>query len=125
MPNNKSATLTIKSSNNNLIPLYPLTLTSRIIGNNFGNIYGPYNITLNSNNWINNQQVISLNGVISTDILQCTNILSGTIENMKLQNYNYSLIDPVIGINSQDGNIIFTCITPPSIDLQLQIIWTR
>ena len=114
------------NNNNGWIPLYPFTLKSQIIGWNLGESYGPYEIILYANNWINNQQIIDLNGVIESDILYCLKILSGTQEQMIAQDEAYGLLDPIVGIESLYNQIRFTCTSnSPTIDLTLQISWVR
>lgn len=106
-----------------IIPLHPRTISAQIDGyNRFGQIFGPYQLTLSQNGWINNTQTVALSDVLSTDILTCDKILSGTEEVMKIQDENYGLLESV---ESLDGQIQFTCIDEPSDDLTVQVSWTR
>lgn len=60
MPNeNQGFVMTIKATDGTLVPLYPQTIKDQVVGWNAGEIFGPYQITLSSNNWSNNQQTVN------------------------------------------------------------------
>lgn len=106
-----------------IIPLHPRTISEQIDGyNRFGQIFGPYQLTLFQTGWVNNTQTVVLSDVLSTDILTCNKILNGTEEAMKIQDENYGLLETV---ESLDGQVQFTCIDEPSDDLTVQVSWTR
>lgn len=110
---------------NGWIPLYPSTLQSQVLGWGLGESYGPYELTINANNWQNNQQTLTLDGVSSEDILYCVKVLNGTQEQMIIQDEAYSLLDPYIGIESLNNQIKFTCTSTPTVDFTVQINWFR
>ena len=125
MPSNQGFTLSYNGQNG-WIPLYPSTLQSQVIDWGLGECFGPYQVTLSATSWQNNQQTVTLNGVIDTDILYCTKVLSGTELEMKAQNTAYGLLDPYIGINSLNNQIQFTCNpSSPTVDLTVQVSWSR
>lgn len=125
MPNNEGFTLSYKGQNG-YIPLYPKTTEDQVIDWNLGSSYGPIQITLLSGNWQNNQQTISINGVTSNDIIYCIKVLNGTQEEMLEQDAAYSLLDPVVGIESLENSIKFTCTdTSPTVDLTVQVSWQK
>lgn len=106
-----------------IIPLHPRTISEQIDGyNRFGQIFGPYQLTLSQTGWLNNTQTVSLSNILPTDILTCDKILSGTEEAMKIQDENYGLLK---SIESLDGQVQFTCIDEPSEDLIVQVSWAR
>ena len=47
--NNLGFTMTIKATDGTLVPLYPQTIKSQIVGWNAGEVYGPYQLTLSAN----------------------------------------------------------------------------
>lgn len=126
MPKNLGYELSYKSSNG-YIPLHPTSIKSQIIGiENFGQSYGPFQLVLKADGWINSQQILSLRGVLPTDILQCIKILSGSQEEMLNQDKNFNLLDSYKGINSLTNQIQFTCTNSvPDIDLTFQVYWMR
>lgn len=126
MPINKGFTLNIKSNNNNYVNLYPNTIKSQIIDWNIGEVYGPYTITLYSSNWENNKQIVSLDGVEETDIIFCNKAFSDLdpIREQIIQDNNYALL-LTNGIQSLQNQIEFSCSSPPTVDLNLQVFWTR
>lgn len=125
MPNeNQGFVMTIKATDGTLVPLYPQTIKDQVVGWNAGEIFGPYQITLSSNNWINKQQTISLDGINSEIIPECVKVLSGTEDQMKKQDYAYSLLDPLYGIESLQNEIRFTCVHVPNIDFDVQVHWS-
>ena len=64
MPNeNQGFIMTIKATDGTLVPLYPQTIKDQVVGWSAGEIFGPYQITLSSNNWINKQQTVNLDGI--------------------------------------------------------------
>ena len=125
MPSNQGFTMSIKANNGNIIPLYPMTTPEQIINWNVGEVYGPYTITLPVNEWVENKQVQAMTGIFKSDIPFCTKVLSGTQEEMIEQDKAYSLLNNLIGIESGNNEVIFTCNQTPSIDFQVQISWTR
>lgn len=125
MPTNQGFTMSYNGQNG-WIPLYPSTLQSQVLGWGLGESYGPYQLTLSSNAWINNQQTVNLNGVMSSDILYCIKVLSGTEEQMQAQDAAYSLLDPYVGIESLNNQIKFTCTSSsPTVDITVQVYWFR
>lgn len=125
MPNeNQGFVMTIKATDGTLVPLYPQTIKDQVVGWNAGEIFGPYQITLSSNNWINKQQTINLDGINSEIIPECVKVLSGTEDQMKKQDYAYSLLDPLYGIESLQNEIRFTCVQVPNIDFNVQVYWS-
>lgn len=124
MSSNLGFTLNYKGQNG-WIPLYPSTIQSQVLSWNLGNSYGPYELTLSANNWQNNQQTLTLDGVTSSDILYCVKVLSGTQEQMIAQDQAYSLLAPYIGIESLNNQIRFTCTSTPAVDFTVQISWFR
>ena len=78
-----------------------------------------------ASNWVNNRQTVNLTGVSSSDIVDCTKILTGTAEQMKAQNQAFSLIEPSTGVNSGKDSITFICTSTPTVDFQVQINWTK
>lgn len=106
-----------------IIPLHPRTISEQIDGyNRFGQIFGPYQLTLLQTGWVNNTQTVVLSEVLSADILTCDKILRGTEDVMKIQDENYGLLESV---ESLDGQVQFTCIDEPSDDLTIQVSWIR
>lgn len=124
MPSNLGFTMSYKGLNG-WIPLYPSTLQSQVLGWGLGESYGPYELTINANNWQNNQQILTLDGVSSEDILYCVKVLNGTQEQMIIQDEAYSLLDPYVGIESLNNQIKFTCTSTPTVDFTVQINWFR
>lgn len=125
MPTNEGFTLSYYGQNG-YIPLYPKTISAQVNDWNLGSVYGPVQITLPSENWVNNTQTVALDGVTSEDILYCVKILSGTEEEMIAQDEAYNLLDPYIGIESLTNSVKFTCTnTSPTVDLTVQIQWQR
>ena len=122
---NKSTIMTTKSTNGNLIPLYPTTTKEQVLGWDIGEAYGPYIFYLNQ--WTGKQCTLPLTGLTSNDIVKCVKILYGTKEEMILQDQAYSLLDPIIGVESLNNEIRFTCTneTPQNIVLKVQVSWTR
>lgn len=126
MPNNTGFTMTIKANDGTLVPLYPSTTLDQIVGWNAGLTYGVYSFILDGGGWDgNNQQTVTLDGVSSNDILICTPIFSGTQEQMIAQSEAYNLLDPVIGVESLQNAVKFTCTSKPEVNITVQIIWTR
>lgn len=107
------------------IPLYPTVNSNRVIDWSLASLFGPYTVTLNSNSWENNKQSVSLENVLSTDIVHCVKILNGTETEMVSQNTDYYKIIPQIGLESFDGYVTFTCYDKPSSDITVELYWTR
>ena len=126
MPTNEGFVLSIKNNQDAYTQLYPKTTVGQVIGWEVGESYGPYQLTLSSSAWANNQQTVNLNGVMSSDILYCTKVLSGTEEQMQVQDAAYSLLDPYVGIESLNNQIKFTCTSSsPTVDITVQVYWFR
>ena len=123
--NNLGFVMTIKATDGTLVPLYPQTTKDQVVGWNAGEVFGPYQFTLPANEWNNNQQTVMLNGVTADDIVVCTKILSGTQEEMIAQDKAYGLLSPLIGVESLQNQIRFTCTSTPTIDFTVSISWTR
>lgn len=124
MPSNLGFTMSYKGLNG-WIPLYPSTLQSQVLGWGLGESYGPYELTISANNWVNNQQTLTLDEVSSEDILYCVKVLNGTQEQMTAQDQAYGLLDPYIGIESLNNQVKFTCTSTPTVDFTVQINWFR
>lgn len=125
MPSNLGFTMTIKATDGTLVPLYPKTTKDQVLGWNIGESHGPYQFTLTASGWSNNQQTVSLDGVMDTDILRCTKVLTGTKEEMIAQDEAYGLLDSLTGIESLPNQIRFTCTSAPSVDFTVSVSWTR
>ena len=125
MPSNQCFVMTIKATDGTLVPLYPQTVRDQVVGWNIGESYGPYQFTLTASGWSNNQQTVSLNDVMSTDMLKCIKVLSGSQEEMIAQDQAYSLLDPLIGVESLQNQIRFTCKSTPTVDFTVSVSWTR
>ena len=125
MPSNLGFVMTIKANDGTLIPLYPNSIKDQVLGWNIGESYGPYQFTLTTSGWNNNQQTVSLDGVMPTDILKCTKVLSGSKEEMIAQDQAYSLLDLLTGIESLQNQVRFTCTSTPTIDFTVSVSWTR
>lgn len=125
MSTNKGFTLQYKTNSDNYVPLYPRTIQYQILNWGIGEVFGPYTFVLKAEDWSNNQQIIDFDGITANDILNCLKILSGTESEMKAQDDAYSLLSPTEGIQSANNQIIFTCVSTPSIDIQVQVWWTR
>lgn len=125
MPSNLGFTTTIKANDGTLVPLYPKTTKDQVLGWDIGESYGPYQFTLDVAEWSNNQQTVSLDGVMPTDILKCTKVLSGSQEEMISQDQAYSLLNPLTGIESLQNQIRFTCTSTPTVNFTVSVSWTR
>lgn len=125
MPSNLGFTMTIKANDGTLVPLYPKTTKDQVLGWDIGESYGPYQFTLDAAEWSNNQQTVSLDGVMPTDILKCTKVLTGTQEEMISQDQAYSLLNPLTGIESLQNQIRFTCTSTPTVNFTVSVSWTR
>lgn len=118
--------LNIKANNGTYVPLSPNTVKSQIIDWSMGELYGPIQVTLPASGWQNLQQTVTVEGIQSTDIPFCIKVLSGTVDEMKAQDAAYSLLDPRVGIESLQNQCRFTCTSSaPTVDLTVQIHWTR
>ena len=125
MPSNLGFTMIIKANDGTLVPLHPKTTKDQVLGWDIGESYGPYQFTLDAAEWSNNQQTVSLDGVMPTDILKCTKVLSGSQEEMISQDQAYSLLNPITGIESLQNQIRFTCISTPTVNFTVSVSWTR
>lgn len=123
--NNLGFEMTIKANDGTLVPLYPQTIKDQVIGWDIGQVFGPYQFTLSADSWSNKQQTVSLNGVTSSDKVICVKVLSGDSISKKLQDKSYNLLDPLIGVESLQNQIRFTCTSTPTSDFTVQISWTR
>ena len=123
--NNLGFVMTTKASDRTLVPLYPQTTIDQVVGWNAGQVYGPYQLTLSASGWSSNQQTLALTGVSPTDIVNCTKVLSGTQQQMIAQDEAYSLLDPLIGVESLQNEIRFTCTSTPTVDFTVSVSWTR
>lgn len=117
--------MTIKANDGTLVPLYPKTIKEQVVGWNTGEVFGPYQLTLTTNGWVNNQQIVTLNGVAEEDIVSCVKVLSGSKEEMVAQDQAYGLLDALTGVESLQNQIRFTCTSTPSVDFTVSISWTR
>lgn len=125
MPSHLGFTLTY-NNNNGLVPLYPKTPMSQILDEDFGECFGPYQLTLAANKWnSSNQQTVTLAGVKSSDILYCTKVLTGNTTQMQAQDQAYSLLNPYTGIESLNGQVRFTCTSKPTTNFTVQVHWFR
>lgn len=129
MPQNIGSTFTIKSNNGSMVPLYPNTIDKQVMNEAFGEEFGPYPVTLPVGNWVNRQQTVDMPGITSQDIPICLKVLSGTIDEMKAQDAGYTLLDPLIGIESLQGQVRFTLRSTtnklPRVDLNVVVSWNR
>lgn len=125
MPSNLGFTMIIKANDGTLVPLYPKTTKDQVLGWDIGESYGPYQFTLDAAEWSNNQQTVSLDGVMPTDILKCTKVLSGSQEEMIAQDQAYSLLNSLTGIESLQNQIRFTCTSTPTVNFTVSVSWTR
>lgn len=125
MPKNEGFTLSYLGQNG-YIPLYSKTTTNQVIDWNLGTAYGPIQIILSASNWVNNIQTVVVDGVTPNDIIYCVKVLTGTESEMLEQDAAYSLLDPVVGIESLENSIKFTCTdTSPTVDLTVQVSWQK
>ena len=125
MVSNKGFELQIKNNANNYITLYPRTSKMQVVGWNVGEISDKYILELKADSWNNTKrtkQIVDLQGVSSTDKVYCLVILSGTKEQMTIQRDNYGLIKSV---NSLSNQLEFECTKTPTVDLQVQVWWTK
>ena len=128
MPTNVETTLKIKNNQNNYVPLAPRTELKQILDWTMGEFHGPYTVTLTAAGWSNGQQTVAMEGITETDIPYCVKMLSGTQEQMIEQDRAYSRLDPLKGIESLNGQVRFTCSSSsrvPTIDINVQVYWTR
>lgn len=123
--NNLGFVMTIKATDGTLVPLYPQTTKDQIVGWNAGEVFGPYQFTLSTSDWDNNQQTVTLDGVTADDIVVCTKVLSGTQAEMIAQDEAYKLLDILTGVESLQNAIRFTCTLTPIVDFTVSISWTR
>lgn len=125
MPSNLGFEMTYKGNGVN-VPLHPTTIIDQVLGWNIGDVYGPYILTLSASAWSNNQQTVTVDGVTVDDRVKCVKVLTGTKTEMEAQDIAYNLLDPQVGIESLNNQIKFTCTNSvPSIDIQVQVMWTK
>lgn len=122
MATNQGFTLEIKNNEDNYINLYPKTTQEQVIAWNIGSIYGPYTLLLNKSNWVNKKQLIEFQGITPNDVITCVKMLNGTEQEMKIQDQNYSLLT---SIESESNQVIFECKETPTVDIPVQIWWTK
>ena len=123
MPINQGFTMSYKGQNG-YIPLYPTTVTDQVLGWEMGALYGTIQVTLSASGWRNNQQTVTVEGVEPTDIIYVNNVLTGDEASMRAQFEAYGGLNP-IGVNSLTNAVQFTAITTPTVDLTVQLMWTR
>ena len=123
--NNLGFAMTIQATNGTLVPLYPKTNKDQVLGWNAGEVFGPYQFTLSANDWSNNQQTVTLDGVTANDIVTCNKVLSGTQAEMIAQDEAYALLNILIGVESLQNQIRFTCTSTPTVDFTVSVSWTR
>ena len=127
MPRNQGIEIMLKTDNG-YTPLHPEMPPDRIIGKVVGERYGPYTLSLTSANWANGKQTLELSNITEMDIPIVIKQLEGTKEEMIAQNLAYSLLDPIIGVESKNGSIIFTLTDSakvPSVDFNVQVYWFK
>lgn len=124
MPTNEGFVMTIKATDGTLVPLYPNTTIEQVIDWDVGEVYGPYVLNLPVSGWVENQQTVALDGISSENIPVCVKVLSGSTEEMIAQDQAYGLLDPLIGIESLQNEVRFTCTSTPTVDFQVQVSWT-
>ena len=124
MQKNQGFTMQIKNNSGNYISLYPKTTKHQVMGWNIGKISGPYIVELKANKWINNEQIVNLDGISPDKKIYCLKILSGTKDQMKQQseNYNLLLFNGVISLNNQ---IKFKSSDIIDSDIKVQVWWTE
>lgn len=113
-------------NNQGYVKIYPNTTTEQVMGYNLGEVFGPYELTLNANNWEDGvlapNQTKQLDGLRKEDYVVCTKVLNGTSEQMKQQDEAYSLLTTVISL---DNYIKFGSSEIPGVDIDVQISWVR
>lgn len=117
--------MTIKATDGTLVSLYPQTTKDQVVDWNAGEVFGPYQFTLPANEWNNNQQTVTLDGVTADDIVICNKVLSGTQAEMIAQDEAYALLNILTGVESLQNQIRFTCDSTPTVDFIVSISWTR
>ena len=105
--------------------LNPITSVTQVLNLDAGKVFGPYIFTLELDNWVLNQQTFAAPELVSTDIPMVTKVLIGTVDQMKAQNTAFGLLDSDTGVESLDGEIIFTTTRTPDTTYQVQVWWTR
>lgn len=105
--------------------LNPSTSVGQIFGFEEGFVYGPYDLTLTVDGWVNGEQTLALADILATDIPFVGRALSGTTDEMKSQDIAFKLLDTYTGVESLDGQIKFTTTTVPDVDYTVQVWWTR
>lgn len=126
MPSNQGFVMTIKATDGTLVPLYPTTIIDQVTDWNVGEVYGPYVFELVASGWgENSTQIFDLQDITENDIPICVKILEGAEEEMKAQQQAYNLIDPVQGVQSLNGQIVFKVTEVPQTDFKVQISWSR
>lgn len=121
----QSFSLEIKNAQGNYVPLYPVTTVNQVNGWNAQECFGAYVFELTVDGWSNKQQTFALDTITDKDIVYCSKILEGNVEQMKKQDVAYGLLDPIIGVESLNGQIRFTTREIPSDNYKVQIFWTR
>lgn len=123
MAKSESTTFNIKGSNG-YVKLYPLTTKKQIPNLKKGQTFGPYVLELIKTNWntATKQQIINLNGVLSTDIIYCTKILDGALSSIKTKDKAYSSLSTIESLTNQ---VRFTCKEIPTETIKVQVEWQR
>lgn len=127
MPLAKGIEINYKNANGN-VPLHPQTSIEQVLNWGAGETYGPFRINIPANSWdkATKQATFDLAEITSNDIPYCNKILTGTKDQKIAQDKAYSLIDPLIGVESLDGQVRFTCTKEvPTVDITVQIEWER
>lgn len=102
--------------------LNPTTTVDQIFGFDEGEVYGPYDLTLAVDGWVNGEQTLDLADILATDIPYIVKSLSGTADEMEVQDTAYGLLGDV---SSMDGQIKFTTTAVPITAYAIQVWWTR
>lgn len=119
-------TLKEKTTSGDYVSLYPQTHVSQVIDWISGEAYGPYVFELVASGWgENNTQIFDLQDITENDVPICVKILAGAEEEMKAQQQAYNLVDPVQGVQSLNGQIVFKVTEVPQTDFKVQISWSR
>ena len=124
MQTNKGFTMQLKTNSGEYIALYPKTSKSQVVDWNIGNIRGPYIIELKASDWVNNKQIVDLDGLSANDRVYCVKVLEGTRLEMEKQNKAYSAL-LVNGVTSLNNQIKFQSSEEITVDLKIQVWWTE
>lgn len=129
MPECITPSLQILNNAGNSVKLNPRTVTSQALTPPLGQVFGPFTLTLNTNSWnsTTKQATLTLTDITNTDIpIVCLSYKSGLGYDLQKQRTAFNLLDPIIGVESLNGQIRFTCTTSvPTVALQVEVSWTR